>query len=134
VASVDEFAAFLDASSTRFTVGTNLFVNWQADEPDTCTTIYETGGLAPVQRFANDLPAYEQPAFQVVCRAAASSAARANIHAAWIIAQRVANETLSSKTWLRIEPLQSPFFLERDVRGRYTYAVNFVGMRATTST
>jgi hypothetical protein len=134
VASVDEFAAFLDSSSTRFTVGTNLWVNWMPDEPDTAATIYETGGLAPVQRFGNDLPAFERPGFQMICRAAASSSARANIHAAWTLAQQVANEELSSKTWLRIEPLQSPFFLERDPRGRYVYAVNFVGMRATTST
>lgn len=134
MASVDEFAAFLDAQSTRFTSATNLWVNWLPDEPDTATALYETGGLAPQQVFSNDLPKFERPGFQLVCRAAASSVARANIHAGWVIAQKVANEELSSKTWLRIEPLQSPFFLERDSRGRYVYSANFIGTRATTST
>ena len=134
MASVDELAAFLDTQSTRFTSGTNLFVNWMPPDPDTCSALYETGGLAPQQVFSRDLPAYERPSFQLLCRASASSSARANIHAAWIIAQKVANESLSSKTWLRVEPLQSPFYLRRDEQGRYEYAANFSAMRATTST
>lgn len=132
--AIEELGSFLDTNSTRFTAGTNLWYHAMADEPGTATALYETGGLPPVQRYGNDLPAFERAAFQVVCRSTSPTIARGNAHAAWVIVQKVANESLSSKTWLRAEPMQSPFLLERDAQGRYTFAFNLIGFRATTST
>ena len=56
----EDILTFLDAESTRFTAGTNAFINWLPSEPNTAASITETGGLAPAQTFGGDLPKYEE--------------------------------------------------------------------------
>lgn len=131
---LEEVGAHLASQSTRFVVGTNLFYNFMADEPNTATALYETGGTAPVDTFASAIAAWEQPRVQVVCRATSSTHARTNIDKAWKVFNRVANATLSGVSYLNISAVQSPFLLERDSRGRVIFACNFDVMRRTTST
>lgn len=130
---VEEVGTFLDSESTRFTAGTNLFYNYLPDEPNTASSIVETGGLPPTYVFAGDLPAWENARIAVTCRSTSSTRARANINDAWIQLQEVANETLSSRSWLRISAVQSPFLLERDDRGRIVFQANFDCVRRTTA-
>lgn len=130
---VEEVGAFLDAASTRWTVGTSLYYNYLPDEPNRAAAIIETGGTPPTQVFAGDLPAWENARIQLTHRSTSSATARADANAAWFILQQVANEALSSVSYLRISPAQSVFLLERDSLGRVVFACNYDVVRRTTS-
>lgn len=131
---VEEVGTFLDTQSTRFTLGTNLFLNYAPDETNTVTSIIEYGGTPPDYVFAGEIPQNENQRIAVTCRSTSSVTARANIHAAWVILGGVTNESLSSVSYLRISPLQSPFLLGRDGQHRTEFRCNFDCMRRTTST
>lgn len=130
---IEEIGTFLDTQSTRFALGTNLYLNYLPDEPNTATAIYETGGGPPQHHFAGDLPAWENQRIAVTCRSTSSTQARANINDAWVQLQEVTNETLSNRSWLRVSAVQSPFLLNRDPRGRVSFQVNFDCVRRTTA-
>ena len=131
---IEELGTYLDTASTRFTLGTNAFLNAFPDEPNTCASLTEYGGQPPSHVFAGDLPSYENASVALTCRSTSSTKARADIHAGWVALQGIANEALSSKSWLRCTPNQSPFFLRRDEQDRVVFQVNFSAMRRTTST
>ena len=133
MAIVEDVGTYLDAQSTRFTAGTNLFYNFLPDEPNTAASIIETGGLPPQHHFSGELPSWENGRVQVACRSTSSTTARANMNDAWFQLQEVANETVNSRSWLRISAVQSPFLLERDERGRTVFAANFDCVRLTTA-
>ena len=130
---LEELGAYLDAQSTRFTAGTNLFYNWLPSEPGTAASIIETGGLPPAYTFGGDLPKYENQRVQVMCRSTSSTRARGNMNDAWVQLQEIENETLSSRSWLRVSAVQSPFSLGQDDQGRWLFACNFEAVRATTA-
>lgn len=130
---LEEIGTFLDSESTRFSLGVDLYLNYLPVEPNTAAAIFETPGGAPNYVFSGDLPAWENARVQVVCRSTSSTRARANMQDAWFQLQEVANETLSSRSWLRISAVQSPFLLNRDERGRVAFAANFDCMRRTTA-
>lgn len=129
----EEIGTFLDTESTRFTLGTNLFLNYLPDTPGTAASIIETPGAAPTHVFAGNLPAWENARIAVTCRSTSSTKARANMNDAWFQLQEVANETLSNRTYLRISAVQSPFLLERDAQGRVSFQANFDVVRRTTA-
>ena len=131
---LEEIGAHLDSESTRFALGTNTYLGLLPDEPGTACSIIETGGSPPSYTFANDLPSFENARIAVTCRSTSSTKARANINAAWVALQKVTNETLSSKSWLRCSAVQSPFLLKRDAQNRPIYQANFSCQRRTTST
>ncbi len=130
---MEEVGTFLDAQSTRFSLGTNLWLNYLPNEPDTAASIIETGGNEPQYVLAGDLPAWENARIAVTCRSTSSATARANINDAFLQLPEVDNEALSGRSWLRIKPVQSPFLLERDERGRVVFQVNFDCVRRTTA-
>ncbi len=125
---VEEVGTYLAAQSTRFVVGTNLYLNYMPDEPATASVIIEYPGAAPSDVFARK-PAVEAPRFQLVCRSSGDgtgpTVGRANIDAAFTTLHQVGNQTLSGSTYLSISALQSPFLLDRDPRGRVEFACNF---------
>jgi len=131
---VEELGTYLDAASTRYTIGTNLFLNALPDEPATAASITEHGGSAPDYVFAGDLPVNENARVALTCRSTFSTKARANIHAGWVAFQGITNESLSSKSWLRCSAVQSPFLLRRDEQGRVEFQASFDCARRTTST
>lgn len=131
---VEELGTFLDTASTRFTLGTNLYLQMLPDEPHTAASITEYPGAAPTQVFAGDLPAFENARVAITCRSTSSATARANAHAAWVAVQKIANESLSSVSWLRASPIQSPFLLKRDAQGRDVFQFSAACVRRTTST
>jgi hypothetical protein len=132
--AVEELGAFIDSESTRFTVGTNLFYHLMPSEPNAATSIVEYPGEGATETFGGDLPKYESARVAITCRSTSSTAARANAHAAWVAAFKIANETLSGKSWLKCTPLQSPFFLKRDEQNRPLFQFNAACVRRTTST
>lgn len=131
---VEELGTFVDTASTRFTVGTNLFLNALPDEPGTATALIEYAGGEPEFVFAGELPVNENARVQVSCRSTSSTKARANANAAWVAVSGIANESLSGKSWLRAKPIQSPFLLKRDEQNRIVFAFNCDIARRTTST
>lgn len=126
---VEEVGTYLDSNSTRFALGTNLYLNWMVDEPGTAASIIETAGPAPTFAFASTRPSWENIRFQVACRSTSSTKARANADAAFTIFSGIANQTLSGTTYLRVAPVQSVFLMERDERGRVVFGFNCEGMR-----
>ena len=130
---IEELGTFLDSESTRFALGSSLYLNWLPPEPRTAASLTETGGLPPVHTFGGDLPKYERQRVQLICRSSSSTKARANMNDAWFQLQEVANETLSSRTWLRVSAVQSPFSLGQDDQGNTLFAANFDCVRATTA-
>ena len=131
---VEELGTFLDTQSTRFTIGTSLFLNALPDEPNRASSITEYGGGAADDVFAGDLPINENARVAVTCRSTSSVTARADIGAAWVGLQRITNEALSGVSWLRCKPVQSPFLLRRDEQNRVLFQSNFDCVRRTTST
>lgn len=120
---IEEVGTYLDAQSTRWTLGTNLYLNWLPDEPNRAAAIYETAGAEPARSFQS--VAWETPRIQVICRSTSFPQARDDADTMWSILEGVVNQTLSGKDYLRISAVQSPFLIERDERGRPYFGANF---------
>lgn len=126
----EDLATYLDNQSTRFTIGTNLFINDLPHEPGTCSALIEQPGIAPRYTIGNSTkPAWENPGFQMTFRSTSSTKGRANAQAAWDVLESVANQALSGTTFMRVNLTQSPFFLRRDAQDRAIFAFNGVCMR-----
>ena len=119
---LDEVATFI-AAGTTLTVGTDLFKGLMPDEPDTCVTIYESPGRAPVEEMGANSPV-ERPNLQVISRSGAYATARANSQSVWDLLRTVTEQTLSGKHYLRIQPFQSPFLMGRDENRRVRIVFN----------
>lgn len=122
---VEDVATYLDTNSTRFTLGTNLFLNYLPSEPNRAASIIETAGLPPARVFGSTSVAWEQGRVQLACRSTSSATARADVDAAFTVLEGVQNQTLTSNLFLRVSAAQSPFLLERDAQNRVVFAVNF---------
>lgn len=125
---LEEVGTYLDTSSTRFALGTSLFLGILPDASTiagTAAAIIETGGSPPQHTLGSTRPAWEVATVQLLCRSTSPVTARANADAAWDILDQVSNQTLSPSTYLRISALQSPFLAWRDDLARPVYAANF---------
>ena len=123
---VGTYLAAATVSTADLTLGTNLFLGREPDSPDTCVTLYETGGAGPDDTFGGDTaPSLENPGLQVRSRAAAYSTAQSLAVDVWSLLAKVINETLTSTKYLKISPVQSPFALDRDDQDRMIFVCNF---------
>jgi len=107
------------------TVGTNLFLGRLPESPDNCVAIYQSGGSAPSDQFGTAAPALDNPALQIRVRASSYATAEALASDVWGVLVLVANQTLTSTRYLRLEANQSPFPLERDSQDRVVFVANF---------
>lgn len=124
-----DLGTYLDGATIAtadLTLGTNLFLGREPADPDTCVTLYETGGR-PADDFFGDgtAPALERPGLQVRVRASGYSTAAALAGDVWQALAKVSNDTLSGTLYQRVMPLQSPFAFDRDDRDRMVFAANF---------
>lgn len=104
-------------------------------------SIIETGGTNP--EFTHNetiVPAYQHPGAQVVVRAGSYPVAYAMAKAAYFSAVKVRNEFIGSGvvsatgTWYRkIRPLQEPFDIGLDTKGRARCAFNLLGDKRPTA-
>ena len=123
---VGTYLAAATVSTADLTLGTNLFLGREPASPDTCVTLYEPGGAAPDDPVGgNTAPSLENPGLQVRSRAAAYSTAQSLAVDVWALLAKVINETLTSTTYLKISPVQSPFALDRDDQDRMIFVCNF---------
>lgn len=137
-----DLVALLDANSTKITAGTSLFQNALPETTGRCVAVFETPGLPAVEKFATDLPAIERPRCQIMARSTASvggsgiagsTGTRVLIGDMWEIVQTVQNENVNSNYYERLMPLQSPFFLRHDEKGRAVFMFNVQVMKAPTT-
>ncbi|MGA1036649.1 MAG: minor capsid protein [Ilumatobacteraceae bacterium] len=126
MALLDEVGAYLETEIGSLTLGTNLFLGRMPDDPDTCVTVYEYGGDAPVNTMGSDaMPPVEQPRIQILVRASGYSTARTLALSCWTAVEAILNENLSGTRYHRVSANQSPFPLERDSQDRVLFAQNF---------
>lgn len=126
MALLDDIGTYLQTEVGSLTLGTNLFLGRLPDDPDTCVSVYEYGGDAPVNTMGSDaMPPVEQPRIQLLTRAAGYSSARTLALSCWTAIESVLNESLSGTRYHRITANQSPFPLERDSQDRVLFAQNF---------
>lgn len=121
MAYLDQVASYIDAN-TALVLGTDLFKGYLPDLPDTCVAVYETAGPAPRETLT--LTLVERPNLQVVSRSVDYPGARVNAQNVWNLLHQVVDETLSGVRYLRMVPLQSPFYLGRDESLRVKFAFN----------
>lgn len=118
------------AANTSLVLGTDLFLSQLPDTPDTSVVITESSGAAPVDVLGGqDLPAYERPRVQVVCRAASYTVARDLADDVYRALIKIAGDTLSGTHFIRVEAVQSPFPLSRDEDRRVLFVCNYQVMR-----
>jgi len=131
---LDDVATYLEANSTRFN-RSNLTRSFMPDSPSTVTTLYDTGGAAPIHFFSTGATrAYEQPSLMVHSRSTDYQTVRANIRAVWAILDSVSNQTLPTATgthYVDVSANQSPFALTRDANDRFVMSVNFSVVKST---
>jgi hypothetical protein len=113
------------------TIGVNLFLGRLPDTPDTCVSLYQASGGAPVDQFGSAAPQITQPSVQVRARAADYSTAEALANDVWGVLVLVANATLTSTRYLRLEAKQTPFPLERDTQDRVVFVFNLEAIKET---
>jgi hypothetical protein len=124
MAVLEDLGAYLEEQGVG-TVGTTIFYNAVPETPPSCLALFEYGGAGP--RFT--LPATtgiatESARVQVLVRSESNTAARAKAEEAYRALAKIVDRPLSSTRYLRVEPLQAPFFLRRDENHRIIMAFN----------
>ena len=135
MAFLPDVGAYLVANvtDTSLVLGTNLFLGRLPDTPSTCVSVYETGGLTPIEAMGgSSLPAFIQPRAQLLVRAASYAAAASLAEDCFKKLTLIDNEALSGTKYLRVEGIQSPFYLERDGQERVVFACNYQAQRVLT--
>jgi hypothetical protein len=128
MAILDDIGAYMvtNVTDTTLTLGTNLFLGRMPTDPDTCVAIYETGGNDPTDVFgANSAPPIENAGVMCHTRAAAYSDCQSLAVDIMKTLSKVINETLTSTYYYKVEPIQSPFSLDRDDQDRMVFSCNF---------
>lgn len=122
---LDDLVALLDPAVATF--GTNLFAGGfvdKADAADTQLALYETPGMIADQVLGENPPAAVRPRVQIVARAADYQAARALSQAAYDLLANRTGETIGATVYVRIEALQEPHAIGRDLSNRHLIAFN----------
>lgn len=143
VEDINTYLASTAGGGTLGTEGTSIFEFAVVETTGRAVFTFEYPGAPPSQGYGSSGVFIENQRVQVLCRStkpsvgaiAETNGARGLAHHVMRKLNRVVNTTLSGTTYLRIEPLQSPFFLDRDETGRVLFACNYeVQRRASTST
>ncbi len=122
-----------NVSDTTLTLGTNLFLGRLPDTPDKCVAVFETSGMGPVDTAGGStLPAFTQPRFQAMVRAADYASAASLAEDIFKKVQLIDNEALSGTRYLRAEAIQEPYALDRDSQERMVFVCNYQTMRVLT--
>ena len=126
---LDAVATYLESTSTMLNRN-NLTRGFMPDNPDTVTTLFETGGIFPLHYFTtgSQTRAYERPSLMIHSRSTDQQTARAFAEDVVTILDGVHDRGLPTTTgthYLSIGAVQSPFLVGRDSNDRYIFSVNF---------
>ena len=130
---LDDFATYIAANSTVFTVGVNLAKSINLDSapvPDTITSLYEQPGFSPVHVFSTGNPvdrAYSQPAVQTLSRSTSYQTARNHAEIVFNLLDGYSGSlpTATGTNYLSIVAVQSPFSIGRDKNDRFLISCNY---------
>jgi len=113
-------------------VGTTIFEGQVPDDMNAGIGLFEYPGAPPDYSLDDPGVHIEKPRFQVYCRHTDYTTGRALIETVYEALAKVVNQALSGTTYLRIEPLGSPFQLTppRDGQGRWEWRCNFTTEKA----
>ena len=126
---LNDIAIYLEGNST-LVLGVDLTLALMPENPNTVTTIYETGGSGPLNAFSTGggTRVYEQPSIQIITRSTSYQTARNIQETVFTVLDGVNNQafpTTSGTHYGSIDAVQSPFPLGRDKNNRFKVGVNF---------
>lgn len=122
MSTLTELSAFA-ATSGLGAVGTTLFEGEIPEAMDEAAGITESPGNQLDRALGR--PPLESTSFQFLVRSATLAGARSKAFAALLAYETVANRTLGSTRYLRIEAIGTPGFIGRDGKSRAMFSVNF---------
>lgn len=130
---LDEVLAYLIAQglgTSKVTTGSYLMVkNKMPPRPDEVGCVYETGGNPSELKFGSATILHELPVIQVVFRGGSEDydSPREKSKTAFEKMVAIGTQTAMSGSiiYLLVQPVQSPFPLDKDEKLRYRIACNF---------
>ncbi len=133
---IDDIAQYLETNSTRLTVGVNLTKSFMPENPNTVTTVFETGGAGPLNAFSTGGTNrfYEQPGIMIHSRSTSYETVRAVMEDVFTILDGVNNTPFPTSTGTHygsIDAVQSPFQIGRDKNDRFLLSINFDVIKTT---
>lgn len=136
-----DLRVYVDANSTRVTVGTSLFQNAIPETTGRAVFIIETRGREAVEKFGG-LPAMVRPRADIIARSskavggaglAGSTGTEDLIKEMWDILVTPSNTTINSKTYQRVTAETSPYLLGRDEAGRALFGFSVQAMASAST-
>jgi hypothetical protein len=116
---LDDLADHLSANG----FGT-VYKDYFPPTPDTVTTIYNTGGSAPVHVMGGSV-VLEQPRIKVVCRSANQLTAQQLAKGAYEVLDGMRDQVINGITYYWCQAVQEPFVMGRDQNARFVVACDF---------
>jgi hypothetical protein len=103
----------------------SLFTNALPDEPDVCGAVYDTAGPAPIAGFGQEGIVADRPNGQIKFRGAPGDleGPRVQAMAAYRGVSKIGT-TINGTFYRKLWPMQAPFRLDVDVKGRSVWAFN----------
>lgn len=123
---LDDLGDYLTSGSTGVT-GTDIFLGRMPDTPAACTSIAETGGMAPEHAMSTGPgnAVLERPRVQVLARATTYAAAKTRIKIAEGLLDGLRPRTINGIQYHFASAVQPPFLLQYDSAERPVLAQNF---------
>lgn len=127
---LEDIGTYLDTNSA-LTLGSDLFLGLIPDTPGNCVALFENSGVTPDFTLgANNLPELERPELQAIVRNQSYSTGRALADTVYRVLTQIANQTISSTLYLRIQAISTPSVMDRDDNKRVLFTTNFYVVRA----
>jgi hypothetical protein len=132
VALLDEVGTYVSANVSGLTLGTNLFLSMLPDSPAICAALYSVTSDVPyfTMNGSTSEPVLENPRVQLYLRHSSYATGEALMYTIWKQMTEVSDDTLSGVSYLRLQALGSPQFLERDDNFNVLWTTNFQAMKA----
>jgi len=124
---LDEVTSYLQSQGYG-TVGTDIFAAFSPDVPDVAIIVHEYPGRPSEQVLGPPGINLEYPRIQIVVRGvypAGYQTARRTSEQIYQMLGKLSNLALSGVRYLSTQPLQSPFPLRRDEKGRIEIVCNY---------
>lgn len=100
----------------------NLFLRSLPDQPGSAMALFLTGGREPMRTMENKT--IDRWRIMIWCRGLTGGEAETAMLAVYTDLLDANNVVIDTKRWLRAQPVQPPFLLERDANRRYVYSMN----------
>lgn len=131
MALLEDIGGYID-TNTSLTLGTNLFLGLLPETPSNCVAIFEESGVSGLYtQGTSNLPRLERPQLQFIVRNESYSTGRSVAEDVYRVLIQVANRTINSNLYLRIEATGAPAVMDRDLTKRVLFTCNFDVVRQT---